>query len=62
MTSVTPSNMGAVGVMAFLTYLAVEQSVAPSMLAEAKLVILCLDRMVLNMVCTDFSARAAGPV
>jgi len=48
--------------MAFLTYSAVERSAAPSLLAKAKSAILCPYRVVLNMVCTEFSARAVRPV
>ena len=56
------SNMGTVEKMAFLTYLAVERSVARSMLAKAKSAILCLYRVRSNLVCTHFSARAVMPV
>lgn len=43
-----PSELGASEVMAFLTYLAVERSVAPSTQAQAKSAILFLYRVVLN--------------
>jgi integron integrase len=43
-----PSEMGAAEVMSFLTYLAVERSVAPSTQAQAKSAILFLYRVVLN--------------
>jgi len=46
--------------MAFLTYSAVERSVAPSMLAKAKSAILCLYRVRSNLVFTYFSACTAG--
>ena len=57
-----PSNVGPPKLMAFLTYSAVERSVAPSMLAKAKSAILCLYRVRPNLVCTYFSARAVRPV
>ena len=44
-----PSEMGAAEVAAFLTYLAVERSVAPSTQAQAKSAILFLYRVVLNV-------------
>ena len=43
-----PTEMGASEVTAFLTYLAVERSVAPSTQAQAKSAILFLYRVVLN--------------
>jgi integron integrase len=43
-----PSDLGAAEVTAFLTYLAVERSVAPSTQAQAKSAILFLYRVVLN--------------
>ena len=58
-----PSELGASEVMAFLTHLAVERSVAPSTQAQAKSAILFLYRVVLNVALPwlDEVVAASGP-